>query len=138
MIRKSSRWFGATLMALVLAATGLVATPSTALAGYPVVVYSADPYSAGNGFAIYTNSGIDSAFRACDEGAADGRRTIGRIWWEPVNAKVTLHAANGSGTCSEPYYVRLLPGTRVYVEACERNGANGSDEKCRTTWGTAA
>ncbi|WP_327032607.1 hypothetical protein [Micromonospora ureilytica] len=34
MIRKNSRWFGATLMAMVLTAAGLVATPSTASADF--------------------------------------------------------------------------------------------------------
>ncbi|GIF63283.1 hypothetical protein Ais01nite_13180 [Asanoa ishikariensis] len=138
MIRKTSRWLGGALMAGVLTVAGLVAAPGAALAGYPVMVYSADPYEAGNGFAIYSNSGSGSVFRACDEGAADGRRTIGRIWWGSGLAKVTVHAANGSGTCSEPYYVTLVPGSRVYVEACERNGANGADQKCRTTWDIVA
>ncbi|SNT65122.1 hypothetical protein SAMN05421812_12052 [Asanoa hainanensis] len=130
--RSVVRWTGRTLLALALAAGGLVVAPGAAFADWAYNATSTKSSKGGYASAYYTGVGnYYPELTVCDLGPADGLRARVEFWYGGQG--INLEATGGSGSCVTVDYP-LSRGTHFTMKACLRNGSvpNSQPTNCGT------
>lgn len=112
--------------AAVAAAVAFAPTPAYADDGWTWITYSGSSPRGGWGYSVVTTGSIMEQL-TCDAGEKDGLRTVSQLT-RPDGYVVTLHAANGTGSCAETSFY-AQNGTYV-LKVCLRDGAFGADRHC--------